>query len=125
MSNRKSAGSRALVPTIAPDGVTAVPHRSRTGNRQMARELHALLERARQRVPYVVVARAMGGSNAPFFATERPDRVAGMVRLDAVGDDQPSRYWALFAESAKAQLRDMYDKVPGGLDFDTLVAGFA
>lgn len=94
-------------------------------NRQMARELGVLLERAGQRGPYVLVGHSMGGMNARLFASEHPDRVAGMVLVDAVGDGQPSRYWALIPDAAMAELRDMLDKLPEGLDLDTYVAGFA
>ena len=94
-------------------------------NRQMARELGVLLERAGQRGPYVLVAHSMAGMNARLFASEHPDRVAGMVLVDAVGDGQPSRQWALMPEAAMAELRDMLDKLPEGLDLDTYVAGFA
>lgn len=94
-------------------------------NRQMARELGLLLERAGQRGPYVLVGHSMGGMNVRLFASEHPDRVAGMVLVDAVGDGQPSRHWALMPDGSMAELRDMLDKLPEGLDFDTYVAGFA
>ncbi len=94
-------------------------------NRQMAQELSVLLERAGQRGPYVLVGHSMAGMNARLFASEHPDRVAGMVLVDAVGDGQPSRYWALLPDASMAELRDMLDKLPEGLDLDTWVAGFA
>jgi pimeloyl-ACP methyl ester carboxylesterase len=67
----------------------------------------------------------MGGTNVRLFASEHSDRVAGMVLVDAVGDEQPSRYWALMPDAAMAGLRDTLDNLPEGLDFDTFVAGFA
>jgi pimeloyl-ACP methyl ester carboxylesterase len=94
-------------------------------NRQMARELAVLLERAGQRGPYVLVAHSMAGMNARLFASEHPDRVAGMVLVDAVGDGQPSRYWGLMPDASIVELRGILDKLPEGLDFDTWVAGFA
>ncbi|MDI1428805.1 alpha/beta fold hydrolase [Polyangium sorediatum] len=94
-------------------------------NRQMAHELGVLLDRAGQRGPYVLVGHSMGGMNVRLFASEHADRVAGMVLVDAVGDEQPSRYWALMPDAAMAEMRDMLDKLPEGLDFDTFVAGFA
>lgn len=94
-------------------------------NRQMAQELGVLLERAGQRGSYVLVGHSMGGMNVRLFASEHSDRVAGMVLVDAVGDGQPSRYWALMPDAAMTELRDMLDKLPEGLDFDTFVAGFA
>jgi pimeloyl-ACP methyl ester carboxylesterase len=94
-------------------------------NRQMARELGVLLERAGQRGPYVLVGHSMGGMNVRLFASEHPDRVAGMVLVDAVGDEQASRYWALMPDASMAELRVMLDKDPEGFDFDTWVAGVA
>jgi pimeloyl-ACP methyl ester carboxylesterase len=94
-------------------------------NRQMARELGLLLERAGQPGPYVLVGHSMGGMNARLFASDHADRVAGMVLVDAVGDGQPSRYWALMPDASMAELRGMLDKLPEGLDLDTWTAGFA
>ncbi len=94
-------------------------------NRQMARELGVLLERAGQRGPYVLVGHSMGGMNVRLFASEHAARVAGMVLVDAVGDGQPSRSWALMPDTAMAELRDVLDKLPEGLDLDTYVTGFA
>jgi pimeloyl-ACP methyl ester carboxylesterase len=94
-------------------------------NRQMARELHALLERAEVVGPYVLVGHSFGGINVRLFATEHLDEVAGMVLVDAVSDEQPSRFWALLPESDMAQFRAGLSKLPEGLDFDTYVAGIA
>ena len=102
-------------------GPAPKPH----SNRQMARELGVLLERAGQRGPYVLVGHSMGGMNVRFFASEHSDRVAGMVLVDAVGEGQLSRYWSLMPETAIGELRGMLDKLPEGLDFATFVAGFA
>jgi pimeloyl-ACP methyl ester carboxylesterase len=94
-------------------------------NRQMVRELGVLLERAGQRGPYVFVGHSMGGMNVRLFASEHPDRVAGMVLVDAVGDEQQSRYWALMPDASMAELRGVLDKDPEGFDLDTWVAGIA
>lgn len=94
-------------------------------NRRMAQELFALLERAGIRWPYVFAGHSMGGVNVRLLASEHPDAVAGMVLVDAMGDDQPSRYWALLAEADRAGFRDMLSKQPENLDFGTLVAGLA
>lgn len=101
------------------------PAPKRHSNRQMARELGVLLERAGQRGPCVLVGHSMGGMNVRLFASEHPDRVAGMVLVDAVGDEQASRYWALMPEASMVELRGMLEKSPEGLDLDTWTAGVA
>lgn len=53
------------------------------GNRQMARELSVLLERAGERAPYVLVGHSMGGTNVQLFLEEYPSQVSGMVLIDA------------------------------------------
>jgi pimeloyl-ACP methyl ester carboxylesterase len=94
-------------------------------NRRMAQELFALLERAGIRGPYVLAGHSMGGVNVRLLASEHPDAVAGMVLVDAMGDEQPSRYWALLTEANRAQFRAMLSQQPEGIDFDSLVAGLA
>ena len=48
------------------DPPTALPH----SNRQMARELFALLEKAGERGPFVLVGHSMGGTNVQLFLAE-------------------------------------------------------
>jgi pimeloyl-ACP methyl ester carboxylesterase len=91
----------------------------------MARELHTLLDRAGLRGPYVLVGHSLGGVNVRLFASEHPDDVAGMVLVDAVTDEQPSRYWALVSEPEMAEFRASFGKLHEGIDFDTFVAGIA
>jgi pimeloyl-ACP methyl ester carboxylesterase len=74
-------------------------------NRMMARELYALLQGAGLRSPYVLVGHSMGGVNIRLLASEHLDEVAGMVLVDAVGADQPSRYWSLFPRRQLADFR--------------------
>jgi pimeloyl-ACP methyl ester carboxylesterase len=95
------------------------------GNRRMARELSRLLERAGVRGPYVLVGHSMGGVNLRLLASEHPDAVAGMVLVDAMGDEQPSRYWALLPEADRAGFRAGLATLPEGVDFDTLAEGLA
>lgn len=103
------------------DSPTTLPH----GNRQMARELYQLLKNAGQPAPYVLVGHSMGGMNIRLFADEHSDEVAGMVLVDAVGEDQPSRFWALLPAEHLAQFRIGVGKIEPGLDYDTFVASFA
>jgi pimeloyl-ACP methyl ester carboxylesterase len=49
---------------------------------QAAADLHALLDRAGERGPYVLVGHSTGGSYAMSYAARHPEQVAGMVLLD-------------------------------------------
>jgi pimeloyl-ACP methyl ester carboxylesterase len=92
-------------------------------NRQMAHELRELLSRSNHRGPYVLVGHSMGGVNVRLLASEHPDDVAGMVLVDAMTEDQPSRYWALIPRGPMSEFRAGLNQLPEGIDFDTLVAG--
>jgi pimeloyl-ACP methyl ester carboxylesterase len=94
-------------------------------NRKMARELHALLERAGLVGPYVVVGHSLGGVNVRLFASEHLDEVAGMVLVDAVGDEQPARLWSILPASEMAEFREGLSKMPEGMDFGSYVASIA
>jgi pimeloyl-ACP methyl ester carboxylesterase len=59
----------------------------RTAGR-MARELSELLDRSGNSGPVVVVGASSGGFNVRLLASERPERVAGMVLVDASHEDQ-------------------------------------
>ena len=48
-----------------------------------ARDLAVLQDRARLRAPFVIVAASVGGLTAELFARQFPERVAGLVFLDA------------------------------------------
>lgn len=115
---RACAYDRAGLGYSAP---ASKPH----ANRRMANELFTLLDRAGVRGPYVLVGHSMGGVNLRLLASDHPDAVAGMVLVDAMGDEQPTRYWALAPEAELAGFRAGLPKMPEGLDFDTLVAGLA
>lgn len=103
----------------------SAPAKGPRGNRRMAREIFTLLERAGVRGPYVLVGHSMGGVNLRLLASEHPTEVAGMVLVDAMGDEQPSRYWGLVPEAELAGFRAALPKGPEGLEFATLVAGLA
>lgn len=55
---------------------------------EIARELHALLETAGEKPPYVLVAHSLGGFNVRVYNHEYPDDVAGMVLVDTASEDQ-------------------------------------
>jgi pimeloyl-ACP methyl ester carboxylesterase len=53
----------------------------------IAEDLHALLERAGETGPYVLVGHSAGGPYAMTFSVNYPDEVAGMVLLDSMSPD--------------------------------------
>jgi pimeloyl-ACP methyl ester carboxylesterase len=55
---------------------------------QIAKELHALLQIAGEKPPYVMVAHSSGGLHVRVFNGQYPDEVAGMVLVDASHEDQ-------------------------------------
>lgn len=55
-------------------------------------DLARLLERAGLRPPYVLVASSVGGVTAELFARRHPDRVAGLVFLDAAYSGTVDRF---------------------------------
>jgi pimeloyl-ACP methyl ester carboxylesterase len=93
-----------------------VPH----SNRQMARELYALLSNSAEIGPYVLVGHSMGGTNVQLFLEEHGTSVAGMVLVDA--SPEPP---ALDRIPAPA-LADFKRNIAAleGLDLETLLAGF-
>lgn len=50
---------------------------------QIASELHALLEAATIPAPYILVGASFGGHPVRMFAKEHPEKVAGIILLDA------------------------------------------
>ena len=53
----------------------------------LARDLAVLQDRAKLRAPFVVVASSIGGLTAEMFAREYPERVAGLVFVDAASSE--------------------------------------
>ena len=56
-------------------------------------DLEHLLDRAGLRPPYVLVASSVGGLTAELFARRHPDRVAGLVFLDAAYSGALERFF--------------------------------
>ncbi|SDE62187.1 Pimeloyl-ACP methyl ester carboxylesterase [Blastococcus fimeti] len=56
--------------------------------RQVAADLHALLDRAGEPGPYVLAGHSVGGPYAMVYAAEHPDDVAGLVLLDSASPFQ-------------------------------------
>lgn len=55
---------------------------------QIARELETLLQKAHIQGPYVLVGHSFGGYNVRIFAARNPNKVAGMVLVDASHENQ-------------------------------------
>jgi pimeloyl-ACP methyl ester carboxylesterase len=55
---------------------------------QLATDLHALLQRAHVRGPYVLAGHSVGGAYDMVFAARYPSEVAGMVLLDSSSPEQ-------------------------------------
>jgi pimeloyl-ACP methyl ester carboxylesterase len=71
--------------------------------RQIAHELHTLLQRAAIIGPYVLVGHSIGGLYMRVYAAQYPNEVAGLVLVDASHPDQLARSPALKAEQEGSQ----------------------
>jgi pimeloyl-ACP methyl ester carboxylesterase len=67
-------------------------------SRQIAGELHALLEQAGIAGPYVLVGHSFGGLNVRLYASLYPAEVAGVVLVDASHEDQLTRMPAAYTQ---------------------------
>ncbi len=68
-------------------GATSAPRTSI----QIVKELHALLEAANEKGPYILVGHSFGGFNVRVYSGQYPNDVAGMVLVDASHEDQNER----------------------------------
>jgi pimeloyl-ACP methyl ester carboxylesterase len=55
---------------------------------QVAEMLHALLEKAGEQTPYLIVGHSFGGVYVRTFSAEYPDEVVGMVLVDSSHENQ-------------------------------------
>src|SRR5580692_6500180 len=68
-------------------GATTFPRTST----EIVKELHALLEAANEKGPYILVGHSFGGFNVRVYSGQYPNDVAGMVLVDASHEDQNER----------------------------------
>jgi pimeloyl-ACP methyl ester carboxylesterase len=71
--------------------------------RQVAHELHTLLEQAAIASPYVLVGHSIGGMYVRVYAAQYPDEVAGLVLVDSSHPDQLTRSPTTRAEQESFQ----------------------
>jgi len=71
-------------------GWSGASSRPRT-SAEIVKELHALLEAANEKGPYVLVGHSFGGFNVRVYNGQYPNDVAGMVLVDASHEDQNDR----------------------------------
>ena len=84
-------------------GVTTAPRTSA----QIVEELHALLEAAHEKGPFILVGHSFGGFNVRVYNSQYPAEVAGMVLVDASHEDQLQRMPPGFQEFMKKSTESM------------------
>jgi pimeloyl-ACP methyl ester carboxylesterase len=70
----------------------------------VVQDLHATLERAGERPPFVLVGHSLGGPYIMAYTKRHPVDVAGLVFVDASHPDQVERFKAVVPEAPEAQL---------------------
>src|SRR5438132_118947 len=81
--------------TIVPKRTRDRHHDSRPHPRtskDIAEELHALLQNAGIPSPIILVGHSMGGYDVRLYASLYRDQIAGMVLVDASHPDQENRF---------------------------------
>ncbi len=74
--------------------------------RDIATELHRLLQAARVAPPYILVGHSMGGYTVRLFATLYRNEVAGMVLVDSSHPDQENRFPPELKNMEATELRE-------------------
>jgi pimeloyl-ACP methyl ester carboxylesterase len=90
---------------------------------EMVDELHALLQTAGVRGPYVLAGHSWGGFMARFYAATYPDEVIGMVLVDAytelLADVMPPAQWQALVRLNQQLGADVVVPIPGYGDAET------
>ena len=73
------------------------------------RELHVLIEKLSLKKPVVLVGSSYGGILVRLYISEYPNDVAGLVFVDATGEDQVKRYGKLDAAYPEAFRKSFED----------------
>jgi pimeloyl-ACP methyl ester carboxylesterase len=97
MSWNLSRGWPAVIPAVAKETRVCAYDRAGLGrsdkaslprtSRDVAKDLHALLEKAGIAPPYVLAGQSFGGMNARMFTHLYPEAVAGVVLIDSSHPD--------------------------------------
>jgi pimeloyl-ACP methyl ester carboxylesterase len=74
---------------------------------QIVKELHALLEAANEKGPYILVGHSFGGYNVRVYNGQYPGDVVGMVLVDASHEDQNDRMSAAIQAFMKKSIQDL------------------
>jgi len=77
--------------------------------RQEAYELHLVLERAKERGPYILIGHSIGGLVVRIFAERYPEAAAGMVLVDALSPDATLGYYGKLAHMRELATRRVPD----------------
>jgi pimeloyl-ACP methyl ester carboxylesterase len=74
---------------------------------QIVKELHALLEAAGEKGPYILVGHSFGGYNVRVYNGQYPNDVAGVVLVDASHEDQNDRMSPALQAFMKKSITDL------------------
>ena len=85
-------------------------------SKQIATELHALLNHSGVEPPYVLVGHSFGGLNMRMYASAYPDEVAGMVLVDASHEDWDARIREFFTPEDYANIIGRIERNSEGVD---------
>ena len=74
---------------------------------EIVKELHALLQAANEKGPYILVGHSFGGYNVRVYNGQYPNEVVGMVLVDASHEDQNDRMAPAIQAFMKKTIEDM------------------